>query len=150
VAAASALAVGAVGGTLTVIGPWYRGLMKPPWTPPDWAFGAIWTTIFALAATSGVLGWRGAKTAAGREWLLALFALNGFMNILWSLLFFRLQRPDWALVEVAGLWASIALLIVFLWGRSRLAGVLTVPYLVWVSIASLLNYEIVRLNGPFG
>ena len=150
VAAAAALAVAATGGTLTRIGPWYRALVKPAWTPPDPAFGAIWTAIFALTAISGVLAWRAARRATTREWLIGLFALNGFLNILWSLLFFALERPDWALVEVAGLWLSIVALIVFAWPLSRAASLLLAPYLVWVSIASLLNYEVVRLNGPFG
>jgi tryptophan-rich sensory protein len=76
--------------------------------------------------------------------------LNGFLNLLWSLLFFRLHRPDWALEEVATLWLSIALLILVLVRTARLAGLLLAPYLVWVSIAALLNFEVVRLNPPFG
>ncbi len=136
VAAASALAVGAVGGTLTRIGPWYRALKKPGWTPPDPAFGVIWTAIFALAAIAGVLAWRGARNPVGR--------------VLWSLLFFTLERPDWALAEVGALWLSILALIVFSWRLSRAASLLLTPYLVWVSIAMLLNLDIVHLNGPFG
>jgi tryptophan-rich sensory protein len=150
VAAASALAVAVVGGSLTRIGPWYRSLKKPPWNPPDPAFGAIWTVIFATAAVAGVTAWRGARTSAGREWVIGLFALNGFLNVVWSLLFFTLQRPDWALIESAALWVSVALLIVCLWPMSRLASLLLAPYLVWVSIAALLNYDVARLNGPFG
>ncbi len=150
VAAASALAVGAIGGGLTTIGPWYRALHKPAWTPPDAAFGVIWTTIFALAAVSGVTVWRAARSQVTREWIIGLFALNGFLNILWSLLFFRFQRPDWALIEVAPFWLSIAALILVFWRVSRTASLMLVPYLVWVSIATLLNYDIVHLNLPFG
>ena len=149
IAAISATAVAAVGGTMTDLGPWYRALAKPPWQPPDAAFGVIWTAIFALAAASGVIAWRHARTAAGRECIIGLFALNGFLNVLWSLLFFRLKRSDWALMEVAGLWLSILLLIVFLVRLSRTAGALLVPYLAWVSIAAALNFEVVRLNPPF-
>ena len=150
VAAVAALAVAATGSTLTRIGPWYRALAKPAWTPPDPAFGAIWTAIFALTAVAGVLAWRAAERPATREWLIGLFALNGFLNILWSLLFFARQRPDWALVEVVPLWLSIAALIAFAWPLSRRASLLLAPYLLWVSIASLLNYDVMRLNGPFG
>ncbi len=82
VAAASALAVAAVGGSLTTIGPWYRGLHKPTWTPPDVAFGVIWTLIFGFITVSGVTAWLAARTPVRREWLLGLFALNGFLNIL--------------------------------------------------------------------
>ena len=150
VAAGAALAVAAVGGTLTRIGPWYRALAKPAWTPPDAAFGAIWTAVFSLTAISGVLAWRGARRVSTREWLIGLFALNGFLNVVWSLLFFALQRPDWALGEVAALWLSIAGLIAFVWPLSRTASLLLAPYLLWVSIASLLNYQVVHLNAPFG
>jgi tryptophan-rich sensory protein len=150
VAAASALAVGAIGGSLTTIGPWYRSLHKPGWTPPDVAFGVIWTSIFAITAIAGVTAWRAAKFAATREWLLGLFALNGFLNILWSLLFFRLQRPDWALIEVAPFWLSIAALIALSFRFSRTAALLLTPYLAWVSIATALNEQIVHLNAPFG
>ncbi len=149
-AAAAALAVAAVGGTLTDLGPWYQALAKPWWQPPGPAFGAIWTVIFALATLSAVTAWRDARTGATREWLIGLFALNGFLNILWSLLFFRLRRPDWALVEVAGLWMSIALLMVVLWRFSRTACLLLGPYLLWVTIAAALDYTVVHLNPPFG
>lgn len=150
VAAASALAVAAVGGTLSTIGPWYRALIKPAWTPPDWAFGAIWTAIFALTGMAGVIGWRRTNTAVAREWLIGLFALNGFLNVVWSLLFFRLQRPDWGLVEVAFLWLSIVGLIVFFARHALLASALLVPYLIWVSTAAFLNLQVVQLNGRFG
>jgi tryptophan-rich sensory protein len=150
VAAASAFAVAAIGGTVTDLGPWYRSLHEPAWKPPDAAFGLIWTIIFALAAASGVTAWRRAASRATREWIIGLFALNGFLNVLWSLLFFRLKRPDWSLIEVGDLWLSIVILILFLARSSRTASALLAPYLAWVSIASLLNYEVVRLNGPFG
>ncbi len=150
VAAASAFAVAAIGGSLTTIGPWYRALHKPAWTPPDVAFGVIWTVIFAFIAVSGVTAWLAARSTVRREWVIGLFALNGFLNILWSLLFFRLERPDWALVEVAPFWLSIAVLIGFIWRFSKLGSLLLFPYLAWVSIATLLNYDIVQLNPPFG
>jgi tryptophan-rich sensory protein len=150
VAGLSAMAVAAIGGTMTDLGPWYRALRKPSWEPPDAAFGAIWTVIFALAAASGVIAWRRTASRASREWLIGLFALNGFCNIFWSLLFFRLHRPDWGLYEVSALWLSIAVLILFLARLSRPAAALLLPYLAWVSIAAALNYEVVRLNAPFG
>ena len=81
--------------------------------------------------------------------MIGLFALNGFLNILWSLLFFRLQRPDWALIELTLLWCSIALLIGYCARISRLAAALLLPYIAWVSVAGLLNWQVVQLNGPF-
>ncbi len=99
---------------MTDLGPWYYSLREPAWKPPDWLFGPAWTLIFALAAMAGVIGWRSAPTARDRVWLLALFVVNINLNILWSGLFFRLQRPDYALVEVGFLWLSIFVLIVVL------------------------------------
>jgi tryptophan-rich sensory protein len=148
-AAAAATAVAVLGATVTELGPWYRALRKPDWQPPDWLFGPAWTIIFALTALSGVVAWRNAPERSHREWIVALFALNGFLNVLWSLLFFRLQRPDWALIEVTFLWLSILALIVFLGRFSRTASLLLVPYLLWVSFAGFLNLTIVRINGPF-
>jgi len=150
VAGLSALTVAAIGGTVTDLGPWYRGLAEPPWKPPDAAFGLIWTAIFAFAAASGVVAWRSARSRPTREWMIALFALNGFLNIFWSLLFFRMKRPDWSQFEVVALWLSIATLMVFVGRWSRGAAALLTPYLVWVSIAAALNVAVVRLNGPFG
>ena len=150
IAAAAALAVAGLGGLMTDLGPWYQQLVQPPWKPPDWLFGPAWTAIFALAAMAGVIAWRRAPRRADREWMLALFALNGFLNVLWSLLFFRLHRPDWALFEVLLLWLSILLLIGVLARYARTASLLLLPYLAWVAFAGFLNLATVRLNGPFG
>lgn len=150
VAALAALALAGLGALSTNIGPWYRSLSMPPWKPPDALFGPVWTTIYALAATAGVRAWERAPTREARQTLLALFAFNGFVNVLWSLLFFRLRRPDWALMEVGVLWLSILLLVVVLGRWSRLSGWLLLPYLAWVSFASVLNLAVVKLNSPFG
>ena len=82
--------------------------------------------------------------------MLGLFALNAFLNVSWSLLFFRLRRPDWAFAEVGLLWLSILVLVVFLGRVSRTSGWLLAPYLAWVTFAAALNLAVVRLNGPFG
>jgi benzodiazapine receptor len=150
IAAGSALLVAVLGALMTDLGPWYANLKQPPWKPPDWAFGPIWTTIFALAAAAGVIGWRRATSRAQRESMLVLFAANGFLNVLWSLLYFRLHRPDWSLYEVPFLWLSVLALMLLLWRFAKPAAWLLAPYLVWVSIAAALNWETVRLNGPFG
>jgi translocator protein len=150
IAAGAALFVAVLGGLMTDLGPWYTSLRQPSWKPPDAAFGPVWTTIFALAAAAGVMAWRHAPSRAQRELMLMLFALNGFLNVFWSLLYFRLHRPDWALVEVPFLWLSVLVLILVLGRYARLAAWLLVPYLVWVAIAAALNWQTVRLNGPFG
>jgi tryptophan-rich sensory protein len=148
-AAGLALLVAVLGGLMTDTGGWYQGLEKPPWQPPDAAFGPVWTLIYALTAAAGVLAWWRSDTRVARQNLLIWFAFNAVLNVTWSLLFFRLRRPDWALSEVVVLWASILVLIVVCGRRSRLAALLLVPYLAWVSFATILNWEVVRLNGPF-
>ncbi len=150
VAAVSATLVAGAGGALTQLGPWYVGLAKPPWQPPNWAFPIAWTAIFAGCAAAGAIAWgRLSGKPEAQATLLVLFGLNAALNMGWSLLFFRLQRPDWALAEVALLWASIAHLIWFLRADSPVSALLLTPYLGWVSFAAFLNFTIVRLNSPF-
>jgi tryptophan-rich sensory protein len=149
VAGGIALAQGIVGGALTWIGPWYKNLRKPWFQPPDWAFGPAWTLILALAAWAGVVAWRAAGNDAERADVILLFAVNGVFFVLWTPMFFAIKRPDWALVEVVFLWASVLALVVGLWPISPFASLLVMPYLAWVSFASALNRAIVRLNAPF-
>lgn len=149
IAAAAAVFVGVLGGTLTDTGAWYQNLRKPSWQPPDWLFGPAWTIIFALATVSAVYAWRNAKDRAQRDWVIGLFALNGFLNVLWSTLFFKLRHPDWALLEVILLWLSILLPIVVFWRFSRPASLYLLPYLAWVTFAAILNLAVVRMNAPF-
>lgn len=150
VAAIAALVVAALGATITDLGPWYRSLSQPDWAPPDALYAIAWTTIFALAALAGVAAWRATPDPLEAQRLVGLFALNGFLNIAWSLLFFRVQRPDWAVIEVAALGVSVLVLIIVTGRRSRTAALLLLPYLAWVIVAGLLNWEVARLNAPFG
>ena len=149
VAVAAAMAVAALGASATDIGPWYYGLNKPSWQPPDWLFGPAWTLIYGLTALAGVIAWRAAPNVALRRRIIVLFAVNGLLNIAWTELFFRFRRPDWALIEVVPFWLSIALLIAVLWPLSTAAGRLLLPYLGWVAFAGVLNLAIVRMNGSF-
>ena len=148
VAVAAALATAGTGGLLTNLGEWYYGLQQPGFKPPDWVFGPVWTTLFALMATAGTLAWWAGRP--GRALVVAAFAANAVLNVGWSALFFYLQRPDWSLYEVPLLWLSVLALIIVCGRRRALAGWLLVPYLVWVSLASAINYQVVQLNGPFG
>ena len=150
VATIAAACVAALGATMTDLGPWYQGLAKPAWNPPDALFPMGWTLIYALITLAGVAAWRAARTSAQAEWVIGLFALNGFLNITWSILFFRLQRPDWAFYEVTLLWLSILVLIAYCGRFSRGAALLLLPYLAWVSFAGALNWAVVQLNAPFG
>jgi tryptophan-rich sensory protein len=106
--------------------------------------------ILGLAGWAAVLAWDGAVDETGRMTVIALFAANFVFHFLWSPLFFTRKRPDWALVEVPFLWASVLALAIGLRDYSVLASWLVVPYLAWVSFAAILNLVIVKLNRPFG
>ena len=149
VAAVTTLLVAALGATITVLGPWYHGLVHPAWAPPDIIFGPAWTLIFGLCAVAAATAWVDAPDRETREVVIGLFALNGFLNLLWSFLFFRVERPDLAAFEVWLLWASIAVLIAVCRRFSPRAALMLVPYLVWVSFAGALNTAVARLNGLF-
>ena len=133
----------------TDIGPWYRELIKPSWQPPDWLFGPAWTSIYICIIFSVGMVWNRAAEEA-QTTIIILLLINFVLNILWSFLFFKLRRPDLALLEVVFLWLSIVSLIVYFKDIHVLSSWLLVPYLVWVSFASFLTLTIVRLNAPFG
>ncbi|MFL0670730.1 MAG: TspO/MBR family protein [Erythrobacter sp.] len=152
IAAAWAIVLGGAGGALTHIDSWYRALRKPSWQPPDWLFGPAWSTILALAGWSFYIALTQAPTAQAQVTISALFAANFVLHFAWSPLFFKLQRPDWALAENVLLWLSVGALLLGVprLSGSSFAGWLIVPYFAWVSFAFLLNWKIVQLNAPFG
>jgi tryptophan-rich sensory protein len=152
IAAVWAIILGGVGGALTDIGPWYRELKKPRWQPPDWLFGPAWTTILGLAGWSFYIALTSAPSPEARVTVFALFGANFVLHFLWSPLFFKLRRPDWALAENVLLWCSVTALMVVLprVAGDSFAGWLNVPYFIWVSFAFVLNGVIVKLNAPFG
>ncbi|OQW73510.1 MAG: TspO protein [Proteobacteria bacterium ST_bin13] len=145
-----AVLLGGAGGAMTPIGPWYHNLKKPSLQPPNWLFGPAWSIILGLAAWSAITAWYAADTRPEQARVICLFSTNAVCHFLWSPLFFRAQRPDWALVEVVFLWVSLVLLVVLLWPISPFASALVMPYLAWVSFAAWLNSAIVKLNRPFG
>ena len=144
-----AILVGGIGGAATEIGPWYFGLVKPAWQPPDWAFGPIWTLIYITTGIAGVRAWRLGDEQQQRYFLGALL-LNCGLNLLWSLLFFKLQRPDWSLWEIGPLWLSVLAMVLHLRPYAPRAAMLLWPYLAWVTFAATINWGVVQLNGPFG
>jgi tryptophan-rich sensory protein len=149
VAAVAALLVAGVGATMTDTSGWYEALRKPDWNPPPAAFGLIWTVIFALIAAAGVSAWRATPDSASSDTLIGLFALNGFLNVTWTVLFFQLHRPDWAMNELVLFWLSIVVMMVVFGRYSRTAALLLAPYLIWVTIAGVLNWQIIQLNPAF-
>lgn len=141
-------AVAGLGGLATApnIDGWYAGLAKPSWTPPPWVFGPVWSALYLTMAVAAWLVWRRDGFSAGAV-PLALFGVQLALNGVWSWLFFALQSPAVALVDIVLLWAAIVATTVIFWRRSTLAGALLVPYVAWVSFAAALNYAIWRLNG---
>jgi tryptophan-rich sensory protein len=150
VAVLVAAVVAFAGSVLTDIGPWYAQLKKPAWKPPDWAFGPIWTIILALACFATAFAWVAAPQGWGRTLIVLVLGVNCVLHVLWNVYFFKMRRPDKAMTEVIFLWLSILSLIVVLGYYSTLAGLLLIPYIIWVTAAAKLNYDIVRLNAPFG
>lgn len=145
VVAAVMFGIGGVGAKATDIGPWYRNLKKPSWNPPDWAFPVVWTTIYLFIIASVGRVWNLSDTDY-RLTIFVLVAINLVLNMLWSVLFFGLKKPVWALVEVAALWLSIVAMIIGFQQVDSLSAGLLLPYLIWVSVASFLNLTIIRLN----
>ena len=135
-----------LGGLATEIGPWYFSLKQPDWKPPDWAFGVIWTIIFVLSAFAWMITFNSNSSSLQKNKITTLFFLNGFLNILWSVFYFRMHHPDWSLIEAYFLWGSVFVIILEMWPIRKLAALLMVPYLIWVSIAMRLNWETIVLN----
>lgn len=129
-------------GTLTAPGAWYAALNKPVFNPPNWIFAPVWTTLYVLIAMAG---WRQFE-ARDHGSLLPLWWAQLILNFLWSPAFFVLQLPWLALVVIASLWATIVLFIHGTWRWDRPSGVAFIPYLAWVSFATVLNLSIAVLN----
>ena len=132
--------------TSTSVGSWYPTLAKPDFTPPDEVFGPVWVPLYIMMALAGWRVWRKAGFSGAGRTALVLFAVQLAFNLIWSVLFFGLQRIDAALIDIGLLWLAIAATIVAFWRVDGFAAVLLLPYLAWVSFAALLNYEIWRLN----
>ena len=129
-------------GALFQPGEWYESLDKPSWTPPNWSFGVIWSILYVMIAVAGWIVWR--ETGFGAAMI--FWGLQLVLNGAWSWLFFGRRRMDLAMIDVVALWLSIAIFIVLAWRVSTWAGLLFVPYLIWVSLAATLNRSVWRMN----
>lgn len=140
------LAVGAISGYFTTAGVngWYAAAAKPAFNPPNWIFGPVWTTLYALMGIALYLVWK--TDAPTRQTAVILFGVQLALNFAWSFIFFSLKQPGWAFAELLLMWVMI-LLTIFAFGKiSSLAAWLLVPYISWVSFAGVLNYFIWKLN----
>jgi translocator protein len=144
------LLAGFVGSLFTTpsIAGWYASLVKPTLNPPSWIFGPVWTTLFVLMGIAAFLVWKKGCEQRGVRIALGIFLFQLVLNTFWSIIFFGLHNPGWALVDIAFLWLAIAAAIIAFARVSRPAAWLLAPYILWVSFASYLNYQIYVLN-PF-
>lgn len=124
---------------------WYENLNRPPLTPPSWVFGPVWTVLYVMIALSIILYVR-ASFHQRPYWFYALIILHLVANFAWSGIFFGLQRPGWALLDLMVIDVTLILMVLGFWNVSRAASILLWPYLGWVLFATYLNGGIFLLN----
>lgn len=138
----AAAAIGSLS-TIDALRSWYPALRKPTWNPPNAVFGPVWTVLYLAMAVAAWLVWR-----SGGDTVIALvfFAAQLVLNVLWSVVFFGRRSVNGAVVVIGLLWIALAATLGAFWSIDPLAGALLVPYLAWVTFASVLNLAIARLN----
>ena len=148
IAIAIPLLVGGASGFFTVTGveSWYQTIQKPSWNPPNWVFGPVWTTLYIMMGIALFLVWKEDTSQELKKIAIALFSVQLILNFFWSFIFFNLQQPGWALVEIIAMWFFILLTIFAFAQVNKTAAWLLVPYISWVSFATILNYSIWQLN----
>jgi benzodiazapine receptor len=124
---------------------WYPALRKPSWNPPAWIFGPVWTVLYLMMAIAAWLVWDKVGFKGGSV-ALGLFALQLVFNALWAPLFFGLRSPRAGLADIIPLWFAILAALVSFWRVSPFAGALLIPYWLWVSFATILNFTIWKMN----
>jgi benzodiazapine receptor len=135
-----------IGGAASIhAGSFYARLVRPEWAPPSFVFGPVWTVLYALMGIAAWLVWRidGFRAARGA---FSLFLIQLALNAIWSWLFFGWHRGALAFADIMLLWTAIIGTMVAFWRVRALAGALLVPYLLWVSFASVLNFAVWQLN----
>lgn len=137
--------VGSIAGVITSreIPGWYAGLSKPSFNPPNGVFAPVWTVLYLLM---GISLFRVLRLREGRSAALTIFSVQLALNFLWSIVFFGMHRPDAALAVILALWTCILLMIFVFYRVDRTSGLLQIPYLAWVSFATLLNAAVWYLN----
>lgn len=137
--------IGSVFTTPSIPG-WYKTLNKPSFSPPNWIFGPVWTILFILMGISLYLIWTDDKNNNAKKAPFIIFILQLLVNIFWSVAFFTIHSPGLALSVIAVLWLLILSTIISFRKISKLSAYLLIPYLFWVSFASILNFSIWKLN----
>jgi benzodiazapine receptor len=143
----SMLLVGGIGGfaTATSITTWYAEINKPSFNPPNYLFGPVWTTLYILMGISIYMILQSPKTEL-RKKAIAIFCIQLFLNFCWSFIFFKFQLLGLAFIEIILMWASILTMIIVFFEINKKAALIQIPYLLWVSFASVLNGSIWFLN----
>lgn len=139
---------GIIGSVFTApsIAGWYGELVKPAINPPSWVFGPVWTTLFTLMGIAAFLIWKKGLERRDVKIALGIFIGQLMLNTLWSIVFFGLQNPGGALIEIVFLWSAILATIIAFARISKPAAWLLLPYILWVSFAMYLNYALWTLN----
>jgi len=132
--------------TTPAIPTWYATLRKPSFSPPNWLFAPVWITLFALMGVSAFLVWRKGLGDQQVKVALSIFAIQLILNISWSVVFFGLRSPLAGLIVISILWVAILWTILNFFKISTTAGIVLIPYILWVSFAGVLNLFIWRLN----
>lgn len=138
------LSAGFIGSFFTFdsISTWYQTLNKPFFSPPNWVFGPVWTTLYILIGISAYLAYK----SKANNYVMKIFGLQLILNALWSILFFGFKNPALAFIELIFLWASIAYMIKLFYKYDKVSAYLLIPYILWVTFAGLLNLSIALLN----
>ena len=141
------LAIGAISGIATTskIGTWYKMLNKPFFNPPNYIFGPVWSLLYILMGISFYLILQSTNNEK-RSLAISIFVFQLILNFLWSFLFFKYQLLGAAFIEILLLWGSIVYMIIVFYRINKTAGIIQIPYLLWVSFASILSGSILWLN----
>jgi len=132
--------------TIPAVTTWYTTLEKPSFNPPDWIFTPVWITLFTLMGIALFLVWKKGLEKPGVKTAMMIFGIQLLLNAFWSVFFFGLQTPMYALIEILVLWVAIVWTITAFFNISRAASFLLMPYFLWVSFAMVLNFYIWQLN----
>ena len=142
------LLVGGTAGFFTASGVdgWYALANKPWFNPPNWIFMPVWTMLYLMMGIAMYLVWKTKADKSTKQTAIILFAVQLTLNYFWSLIFFKMHQPGWAFAEIIVMWLMILLTIIWFGKILAAAAWLLVPYICWVSFASVLNYAIWQMN----
>ncbi len=142
------LAVGAIAGAFTAssVDGWFTTINKPSFNPPNWIFAPVWTTLYIMMGIAFFLVWKSNESVEEKRPAIVFYFAQLLLNFLWSFIFFYAQEPGWAVVDIIALWLMILVTIIYFARISKVAAWLLVPYICWVSFATVLNFAIWKLN----